>query len=540
MRCRIDPMHAAKALVGRLDRWQAVNQHPIEELRRRFFARRPDMRRFLWRSLVVFHRYLGVAVGILMLIWFASGIVMMYVGFPQFSEQDRVSALAPVAWGACCRVADGLIGDERQFYRAQVESLLGVPVLRLRRPDAVVDLADGVGVTRFNFADARAIALDTITRPIGRVGLASSATVDEDQWTIGRYRRDRPLYRFTFDDPESSTIYVSSTSGQIVLRTTATQRFWNWLGAIPHWFYLSALRSDGLLWSETIIWASILGTFLTVLGLYLGIAQFRRGKDGTLSPYRGLFYWHHLAGLLFGIFTLTFVVSGLISMNPWGFLESQGGGGEIGRLEGPPSRWSEIRQSLGALKTQSPNAVSLTTAPLGGKLFWLATSADGTVARFDADGNAAPLRTEELAQAAERIVGANGISAQGILSEEDAYYFSHHDRAALPVYRIIANDAEHTRYYLDPASGELLRRADSNARWHRWLFAGLHRFDFTAWLRARPAWDIILITLMLGGLAGSATGVWLAVRRIRSDLMALFRLATGARQTKAPQRAEMS
>jgi hypothetical protein len=170
----------------------------------------------------------------------------------------------------------------------------------------------------------------------------------------------------------------------------------------------------------------------------------------------------------------------------------------------------------------------------------LATSADGTVARFDADGNAAPLRTEELAQAAERIVGANGISAQGILSEEDAYYFSHHDRAALPVYRIIANDAEHTRYYLDPASGELLRRADSNARWHRWLFAGLHRFDFTAWLRARPAWDIILITLMLGGLAGSATGVWLAVRRIRSDLMALFRLATGARQTKAPQRAEMS
>jgi uncharacterized iron-regulated membrane protein len=485
------------------------------------------MRSFLWRSLVVFHRYLGVAVGILLLIWFASGIVMMYVGFPQFSERDRVSGLAPMAWPACCRIADGLIADEQQFYRVQVESLLGTPVARLRRPprpDAVVDLAEGVGVRRFNFADAQAIALDAATRLMGPTGLASSATIDEDQWTIGRYRRDRPLYRFTFDDPESSTIYVSSTSGQIVLRTSAIERFWNWLGAIPHWFYLSALRSDGALWSETIIWASILGTFLTVLGLYLGIAQFRRGKDGRLSPYRGLFYWHHLAGLVFGIFTLTFVVSGLISMNPWGFLESQGGGGEIGRLEGSPSRWGEIRQSLGALKSQSPNAISFTTAPLGGKLFWLATAADGTVARFDADGNAAPLRADELAQAAERIVGANGILAQGILSEEDAYYFSHHDQAALPVYRIIANDEEHTRYYLDPKSGELLRRADANARWYRWLFAGLHRFDFAAWLRTRPAWDIIVITLMLGGLAASTTGVWLAVRRIRSDLVLLFRL----------------
>ena len=37
------------------------------------------MRNFVWRTLVTLHRYLGIAVGILMLLWFASGIVMMYV-----------------------------------------------------------------------------------------------------------------------------------------------------------------------------------------------------------------------------------------------------------------------------------------------------------------------------------------------------------------------------------------------------------------------------------------------------------------------------
>ncbi len=501
------------------------------------------MTRVLWRTLVIFHRYLGIAVGLLMLIWFTSGIVMMYVGFPRLSEQERTGALAPIPWQACCRVADGLISDDQQFYRVQIENLVGVPVLRLRRPprpDAVIDLTDGVGVRRFDIADARAIALETITRIAGRATVASAATIDEDQWTVGRYRRDRPLHRFTFDDPERSTIYVSSTNGQIVLRTTATQRFWNWLGAIPHWFYLAALRSDGPLWSETVIWASILGTFLTVLGLCLGIAQFSRGKDGKLSPYRGLFYWHHLCGLAFGIFTLTFVVSGLVSMNPWGFLEGRGGGGEMSRLEGPLPRWGEVRASLTALQVQSTNAVSLTTAPLAGRLFWLAAYADGSVMRLDASGNAAPLSEGELAAAAERIAGSNGISEQGMLREEDAYYFSHHDEVALPVYRIIANDAEKTRYYLDSTSGALLERADSASRWHRWLFAGLHRLDFAASLRARPVWDIVVITLLLGGLAGSATGAYLAVRRVRSDIVVLFRLFTGVRHADAAHRVESS
>src|SRR5262249_52409736 len=240
------------------------------------------MTNFLWRTLVMLHRYLGIAVGILMLLWFASGIVMMYVGFPRLTEKGRAGALAPIPWQACCRIADGLIPDDQQFYRVQIENLVGVPVLRLRRPprpDAVIDLAQGVGIRRFDSADARAIAVDTITRTAAQATVASAATIDEDQWTVGRYRRDRPLHRFTFDDAERSTVYVSSTSGQIVLRTTSTQRLWNWLGAIPHWFYLTALRSDGPLWSETVIWAAILGTFLTVLGLYLGFAQFRRSKD---------------------------------------------------------------------------------------------------------------------------------------------------------------------------------------------------------------------------------------------------------------------
>jgi hypothetical protein len=491
----------------------------------------------LWRVLVVTHRYLGIAVGLLMMMWFASGIVMMYVGYPRPSDAERLRALAPIEWQTCCRFADGLFGESQQFAGAQLESLLGMPVLRLRRPplpDQLIDLAQGTGRS-VDADDAKAIALDAASHMIGHDSpLVAAETIERDQWTVG-LDAGGELYRFTFGDADGSILYIGG-SGRMLLRTTASQRFWNWLGAIPHWLYLAALRADVRLWSRIVIWASVLGTFLSVLGLGLGIAQFRRGKSRTLSPYRGLFYWHHLAGLVFGIVTLTFVFSGLVSMNPWGLLESRRGG-DTARITGPPPKWSEIRSSLLAMRPQAAGMVSLSARPLAGGLYWLATDHDGTVSRLDATGGHAPMAEKDLAAAAARLAGANEIASHEFISQEDAYYFSHHDQIVLPAYRVVLNDADHTRYYLDPVSGALLQRADANGRWHRWLFAGLHRLDFTAALRARPAWDIVMLTLLVGGMGVVATGLYLAVRRVRADVARLLRFVGKARHRNVAARA---
>ena len=42
------------------------------------------------RSLIVVHRWLGVALSVIFLIWFVSGIVMMYWSFPGISARDRL------------------------------------------------------------------------------------------------------------------------------------------------------------------------------------------------------------------------------------------------------------------------------------------------------------------------------------------------------------------------------------------------------------------------------------------------------------------
>ena len=481
----------------------------------------------VWRALVVLHRYLGVAVGLLMAMWFVSGIVMMYVGFPQLQEAERLRLRPPVPWQECCRFGERLVPDDQAILRAQIETHAGGPALRLRRagqPDALVDLARG-SVISVDADVAKSVAAAAAPRLIGReTAIVAYERLDVDQWTVGRYVRDRPLHRFDFDDPARTSIYVSGTAGQIVVWTTATQRFWNWLGTVPHWLYFTAMRSDVALWSEIVIWAAVLGSFLTVVGIVLGITQFRRGR----SPYRGIFYWHHLAGLAFGLVTLTFVVSGLLSMNPWGLLDSRGGG-EATRIQGAATSWTEIKTSVAALRAQPAlaDAVSLTTAPLAGRLHWLVTHEDGSRTRLNAAGASAPLLPADLAAAAERLAAPHGIAAQGIIPEEDAYYFRRRDAFVMPVYRVIVNDAERTRYYLDPASGALIQRTDANGRWHRWLFGALHRFDF-AFLRQRPLWDVVVLILMLGGTAVAATGSYLALRRIGADIASVWRRRSGA------------
>jgi len=487
------------------------------------------MAQVLWRATVITHRYLGVAVGLLMLVWFISGIVMMYVPYPGMSASDRLRVSRPIPWQACCSLGSQPYDGDQPVRTVGIRSMAGEPVLEVRpegQPQRISSLGPEGPSLEIEEKSARVVALAAAERIIGDGAQPiAEDVIERDQWTVGEAGAgNRPLFRYAFDDPERTTLYVSSTTGEVVLWTTATQRFWNWLGAVPHWLYFTELRANGPVWAQIVIWTSIVGGFLTVLGLYLGIAQFKRGRSGRLSPYRGWFYWHHIVGLVFGVVTLTWVLSGTLSMTPWGLFVSAPGNERV-RLAGEPIPWSEIRGSLESLQANPPagEIVSLASAPLDGKLFWLAAHRDGAIERLDAEGRQAPVQTGDLTEAAKRLAGTNGIASEEMMNAQDAYYFdfqgfAERDPLLLPVYRVIVNDAEQTRYYLDPRSGNLLGKADANGRSQRWLFSGLHRFDFTEWLRARPVWDIIVLVLMLGGVGVTATGVYLALSRIKRDL----------------------
>src|SRR5690606_2841106 len=213
-------------------------------------------------------------------------------------------------------------------------------------------------------------------------------TVDRDQWTVSaEFDRHRPLHLFALDDPDGTLWYLSSTTGELVQASTRTERFWNWLGSVPHWLYPTVLRQNGPLWINVVIATSLVGLFLTAIGVYIGIARLKRRPSGRWSPYRGLALWHHWLGLAFGALTLTWLVSGLLSVNPWGLLSTSGAAAERASLSGTELTVADLRRWAETLAVREPPAgtVRLELAPFDGSSAVLAYTREGAVTRLAAD-----------------------------------------------------------------------------------------------------------------------------------------------------------
>jgi hypothetical protein len=458
-----------------------------------------------------------------MVAWCLTGVVMMYVHYPALSPAERLRLLEPLEWRGCCVVSESSLADEALVDTFQVESVTSRPVLRVKLAHSgwrLIDLIDGrliSGISERQAADIAATFSQT-----GAAPRLQGGAIDYDQWTVsGEFNRERPLFRFALDDAAGTQLYVSSTTGKLVQMTTAHERFWNSAGAIPHWLYFAQLRHNVALWSQVVIWASLAGCFLTLLGIYIGLRQFLRRPTARWSPYRGILFWHHVPGLIFGLFALTWVASGLISMNPWGFLDSESQQPAVAALAGAPTSGARVKESLRALASAAlpHGVVSMSSAQLLGQPYLVVTSAGGSRWRVDAKGSPVPISSADWMKIAQTLSGTQKDAAPELMAQGDAYYYSHGATAApFPVYRIILSNEQRTRYYLDPVSGMPLESLDSNARWYRWLHQGLHAMDFSPVLRARPVWDLLMLSLLSGVTVVCITGAYLGLRRCATDL----------------------
>lgn len=468
---------------------------------------RRTLRRVL-RWMFLTHRWVGVALGLLMALWALSGFVMMYVSYPATTAAERAAGLQPLDLRGCCAefaYPDGPIE------RATVEMLAGQPVLRWFGPDGphLTALAGPPPVS--GRAQAAQVARDYLRNTAGATPSLTVTPVEVDQWTL-QQQAYAPLYQVSVADARGTVLYISGLTGEVVQDTHRSERLWNWLGAVPHWLYFTPLRRDGAAWSQVVIWTSLAGTLLTLTGLYIGVTMFhwRRGK----SPFRGLGWWHHWSGLVFGLATLTFVFSGFASMQPWGWLESEGPGPELAAIAGRPIGSEDVRALVDTLAAHPPaNAVSAEVAVQRGQAWAILVDSHGrrTRAALATLAPAPPTRAELAALAA----APGRVARQGLIRDGDAYHYPHHSTPAqLPAWRAIYADPGRTRLYLDPATGEVIDFVDADSRQFRWWHLALHRLDFGA-LRERPLWDAVTLLLLAGVALSTLLGVWMGWRRVR-------------------------
>ena len=458
-------------------------------------------------------------------LWFASGIVMMYVEYPELTERERIHGLSPLDLDAIQFGIDSFgeqLPTDKETAEISIFNHLNRPVFQAQfkdRTDSVVFADTGERVQPTTRARAELAARIFA----GNSGLGEDAryvkSVEMDQWTVyGGFSAHRPLHQVALDNSRGTILYVSNSNGQVVRDTNAWERGWNWVGSTIHWIYPMQLRKYPDAWVNVVIVVSILGIVAVASGTIVGFLRLRttkRYKNGSVTPYQGIQKWHHLLGISFTLIITMFLVSGLFSMNPFGIFDEQSSPlPQISRYEGGTLRLGDLQDALDSL-----NSTQIEQAGVK-ELSWHQINGSGVlVAHADSGRSVMNLSSDQMEakirESVPLLLPDHLLTKLEKLEEFDNYYYSTHNRyRPLPVYRATFNDEENTWYYIDADTGEILFRSTAISRTERWLYNGLHSLDFQFLLANRPLWDILVLVLSLTGGAFSITSIVIGWRRL--------------------------
>lgn len=472
------------------------------------------------RFMFTLHRITGTLLSLLFVCWFVSGMVMMYHGFPRVTADDRAARLEPLDTAGLPSIAElrrRLPDTIGRIDELSVSRMLGQTVFEVRAGEETLRLpADSTqSLPTLDAAYLRRVAALWCDAPIVRIDTLR----DLDQWIpFGSLREELPILRYV--DARGTQLYVAPRTGKVLQRTTRSQRVWAWLGPIPHWVYFTRLRQDVELWSRTVIWLSGIGCIMVIAGLYVGIyttVQARRRRKKRFIPYKKRwYYWHHLTGLVFGLFTLTWAFSGMMSLAdpPEWFIPQHTPSAArdtmdalVPRPEAYPTDYRQLIAHSGHTVTQIrwTHFFGLPTYELRLQAFDDPQTIDAATLRPLA------LTCAQVTSAIRRIHGPRAHLGTELMTDYDTYYLDRRRRLELPVWRVRVADADHTTYYISPTTGRLREYSD-HRRAGYWMYNGLHSLRFR-FLTERPAlWSVVMWVLLLGGTAVSVSGFVLGLR----------------------------
>lgn len=477
------------------------------------------------RSLTLLHRWLGIGVGFLFALWFASGAVLSFIPFPSLPSGARIAhgepidlARVSVAPAAAVAAAPGLTVE-----RLRLISVDGHPryVLSVAGgPDVSVSAESGRLLGPLPADTARAVAAAFGGQPVAGV----AGPLDDDQWIVhDQYDEFRPFYRVALEDGPGTELYVSVRSGEVLQRTQRAERAWNYVGSVVHWINIVALRRHKDLWRGVILALGGACGLLACAGLTLGVIHLintRRARRRGLSPFRGWLRWHHSAGLFASVLLLSWIVSGCLMLDDGSvFTSDQPTPSEIAAARGLTLTAAAARFSVDLLR-ELPPASEVEIAAVDGTPYlvardggpsgsWLATpTPSGGLSLSHSVPDASLLAAVRAAWPTVRVLQIRGIPP------DDAYQVIT-DPLPPTARRIVLADFGRTWVQIDSATGRILSVTDSRSRARRWWVNGLHDFDFPLLDRSGPLRMLVLMLAVSIGLLFSCTGLVVGVKRLR-------------------------
>lgn len=481
------------------------------------------------RYLHLIHRWLGVGLGLFVLLWFLSGLVMLFVAYPQLSQTERLSHLeslqlplvkldAAQAWALT-----GKLGQPERVRLAMREHRPAYYFLQQGQwftiwADAC-NVAPDESIQGASIPISSTAAVNAARQFQGHAKVTETLLLNHDQWSISSsLNGHRPLYRVALDDAEATELYVSSHTGEVVLDTHGTERAWNWLGSVIHWIYFTPLRLERELWRQIVLWLAFAGVALASLGLWLGVQRIRfrrRYSHDRVTPYRGWARWHHIVGLSAGVFCITWLLSGWLSLTPFGWFSDRSLSSE------ESARWAGGELTVQDMKLPRPLSAAVAGMKeiewlrFAGNTYLLASNEQQEVLVDTQSGMVvAPFSAAVLQAQASKLGSYGVVDSARWLTNGDLYFKQDAQQTPL-VLRITFADALSTTYYVDARTTKILTSQDSHSRVYRWLFNGLHRMDIPPLTDRLLARRITIFILSAGGVLLTVAGIVLGWRRVR-------------------------
>jgi len=222
------------------------------------------------RNLRRYHVWLGWLIGIPMLFWTVSGLVMVAKPIDEVRGSDLLADPAPIA----------LVGPlvPPQVAGRTVETLTLSP--RAEGPRWVIKVGDGDSrlaepttgrlLPRLGAADA---AREVTARYPGKAGVAETSRVGADSPPL-ELRRAMNGWRVAMDD--GTHFYVDGGSGEIVARRTRWWRFYDFMWGL-HIMDLQGREETNNPWIVSFSALALLTTLLAIVLLPMTIRR-RRGR----------------------------------------------------------------------------------------------------------------------------------------------------------------------------------------------------------------------------------------------------------------------
>jgi hypothetical protein len=481
----------------------------------------------LWSSsnrwLTWFHRWAGVVLCLLFAIWFASGAVLHFVGFPALPAKEQRAGSEAIDLSQVVIDPSGALTRVPLATDLRLISAAGRPIYVAQQPTGSwISVAGDSGeiLPLFPAATAKTVA--------ERFSDASAADVsgpmEYDQWIVHQHFDPyRPFYRVRLNDRASTDLYVSARTGEVLQRTRFSERAWNWSGAVIHWIYFTPLRKSYPAWNQVVWWVSLVALLSSSVGVWLGFLRFASnraaGRKG-LSPFRGWMRWHHIIGLFSSVIVVSWMLSGWLSMDH-GRLFSRGEttAKQVRQLSGMSLGAVANAATLESMREMGP-ASELTFNAVAGRPFLTAygpMGKDAGILFLDQPPTPilASLPGALLTLGVDRVWPGQAHAIYGPDTYEHLYRLAESTPGSAAVFSVSGNPT--LRIYVDRYSGRFLTVMDPSRRSYAWIYYALHTFQFPGLIEHPEIRTVLVLALLALGFTASATGVVLSVKRLRRE-----------------------